>query len=216
MRLLLTAIVVAIGSSPFTTVQAQVHVGGELRGGYVRNDRFVMPGLALLATSELSPRLDWKAEGSWYVPRSGAISWKGGPGQLASSSDTNLRTVNGRYREGLMGVAFGVQGRYRRRAGERGMDWETLMALDDRTYWSRGTSRYVHTGEVREWSGRTHRYALGLRVGAGYRVPIGGALLRFGVMAKLFELEFVKYGSDQIHTLPLVGAMASYQWSVGR
>lgn len=216
MYVLHAAIVVFIGSLSFTTVHAQVCVGGELRGGYVRDDRLIMPGLALLATGELSKRLDWKAEGSWYVPRSGAISWEGGPRQLAASPDTNLRTVNGRYREGMMGVAFGVQGRYTRRASEQGMDWETVMALDDHTYWSSGTIRYVHTGEMREWRDRTHRNMLGLRFGAGYRVPIGGALLRFGVIAKLFEWEFVKYSSDRFHSLPLVGAVASYQWSVSR
>ncbi len=216
MRLPQRLIAGTIAALFFTAALAQLHVGAELRGAYIGDDRMVMPGSAASVTGELSQRMNWKTEISWYLPRSGNRNgYEGGPHALAYG-DTNQRVVDGRYRDGMMGAAFGVQGRFSRRSTERGMDWELMLAVDDRTRWSSGTTRHVYTGEVREWQGRTHRFLLGLRTGAGYRVPLGNGQLRLGAWTSMCAVDFEKYPSERYLMLPVMGATASYHVGIAQ
>lgn len=91
------------------------------------------------------------------------------------------------------------------------MDWELMLAVDDRTSWSRGTVRYVYTGEVRDWQDRSHQFLLGLRGGLGHRWEVGRGRLRVGAMATVLAKEFGRYADARVRFLPLWGVCASYQ-----
>ena len=195
----------------------QFHMGPELRGTYVKDYRTVLPGMAVTASGKLGKRTYWRAEASWHLPKAGQRSRMSGPRQLAAGGDTHLREVNARYRDGLMGVAVGAMGTFgkNRQRNVRGMFWETMLAFDDRTHWGKGTSRYVHTGEVREWRYTSHQFILSLRVGGGYRLPLGSGQLRFAFMGTPFALEFQEYGGNDLEIFPMAGIGVTYQWSLG-
>ncbi|MCW5899359.1 MAG: hypothetical protein KIT10_08815 [Flavobacteriales bacterium] len=90
-----------------------------------------------------------------------------------------------------------------------------MAAFDDLTYWSETTTRYTYTGEVREGRGTSHRALLSLRVGGGYRMPMGPGQLRFSLMAAPLALEFHRYGGNTYTTFPIVGIGAAYLWRSG-
>jgi len=194
---------------------AQLQWEADLRGTYVESYRTLLPGAAVGVTGKLTQRVGWKVETAFHVPRSGRLSFMTGPRTLASSSDTNLRRIEGRYRNGLIGMASGFQGTFSRTRRARGMLWEALITLDDLTYWSTGTTSYVHTGEVRPWRGRSHSFLLGSRMLLGYRAPLGEGRLRVVVFATPIALEF-RSGQNRSRALPFVGAGVGYQWAGGR
>lgn len=134
---------------------------------------------------------------------------------MLAVGDTNLREVNGRSRTGLMGIATGLEGLFGRKRGTYGTFWEVMLAFDDRPHWSESSTRYVHTGVVKEGRDTTHHSMLSLRIGAGHRLPLGPGQLRFALTAAPLALEFNKYGGNRVGTFPILGIGAAYQWQLG-
>jgi len=211
LRIMLFTAMIAIGAG---LVQTQLHIGPEMRSVYVSDYKAVLPDLTMNASGKLSDRLSWRADAGWCIPRTARVHQEYGPRNLAVG-DTTSRVTQGRSRSGLMGIAAGVQGDLRAGSGPRGPFWEVMAAFDDLTYWSETTTRYTHTGEVREGRGTSHRALLSLRVGVGYRMSIGPGQLRFSLMAAPLALEFHRFGGSTSTTFPIMGVGSAYLWRSG-
>lgn len=192
----------------------QANLGAEMRGTYVEAYRAVLPGIAGTYSTRIGKRTSFKVDVGWHLPRPEQVNHLFGPAMLAAG-DTNSRVVTGRARNGLMGIAAGIQGDLSKKRGNAGgLFWESMLAFDAFTRWSETTTRYIHTGEVREQRGTTYVTMLSLRTGVGYGMPLGAGQIRSILFAVPVALELSRSGRNWTTTFPLFGAGVVYQWKV--
>lgn len=190
----------------------QTRIGAEPRGTYVNAYRAVLPGISGAFITRTGKRTSFKVDAGWHLPRTEQVSQVFGPAML-QAGDTTSRVVTGRARNGLMGIAVGIQGDLSRKLGNAGgLFWETMLAFDAFTRWSETTTRYIHTGEISERRGTTYTTMLSLRAGIGYAMLLGAGQLSFAISAHPYALEFKQDQSNRTRSFPLFGACLGYMW----
>lgn len=190
----------------------QAGFGAEVRGTYVEAYRVVLPGVAASYSTRIGKRTRSKVDVGWYLPRREQVSQLFGPAMLAAG-DTNSRVVTGSERNGLMGIAAGMQGDlFQKRGDHGGLFWEMMLTFDVFTRWSETTTRYIHTGEVREQRGITYSTMLSLRTGVGYGMPMGAGQLSLTIRATPIALECGNDGGNRSRSFPMLGVGMAYLW----